>query len=114
MPSLPSSTVVMARTASRSSTSARPRISASERGSRSAIRGCLSGQETGKDERGDESPGVVLVGEIEPFARRERVGQDEPGDPLGGARRVALADEGLEHRRGDRGGGGEEHVELTE
>src|SRR5688500_9404177 len=96
MPSLPSSTVVMARTASMSSTFARPRMSWSERGSRSAIEGCLSGQEAGQQERCGEAPSVVLVGEVEPFARRECVGEHDAGDPLRGAGGIAGTDVGLE------------------
>src|SRR5437660_10349663 len=109
-----SSVVVMARMASMSSTFLRPRISASVRGSRSAIGACLSRQEAGEDERRGEAPGVVLVGEVEPFARRERVREHESGDPFGGAPGIGNADVGLEKWRRDLGGSGKHHVEGTE
>src|SRR5256885_16811744 len=98
--------------ASRSSTSARPRISSSVRGSKSAIDGCLSGQEAGKYEGDDEAAGVVLVGGGETVARRGGVGEHEAGGPLGGAGGVALTGGRVEQGRSDGRGGGAEDGEL--
>ncbi len=70
--------------------------------------------DAGEHERGDEALGIGLVAQVEPVGRRDGVGQDDPGGPLGDPPGLVRSHPTGEERRGEPGRGDQQAVRLVE